>query len=116
MTTAASSTLIVINKDGMGEADAELRHKLITTYLTLLDDNGMLPGAICLYTDGVKLALEGSPVLDQLQSLEDKGVRLILCKTCIDHLGVADKVKAGVVGGMTDIISAQWAAEKVITL
>jgi hypothetical protein len=116
MPAASNSTLIVINQDGMGQADTELQHKLITTYLTLLDDNGVLPGAICFYTDGIKLALEGSPVLDLLQSLESKGVRLILCKTCIDHFDVANKVRVGIVGGMTDIISAQWAADKVITL
>ena len=116
MTSATNSTLIVINQNGMGQADSELQHKLITTYLTLLDDNDTFPGAICFYTDGIKLALDGSPVLELLQSLESKGVRLILCKTCIDHFDVADKVRVGIVGGMTDIISAQWAANKVITL
>jgi sulfur relay (sulfurtransferase) complex TusBCD TusD component (DsrE family) len=113
---ASPSTLIVINKQGMGEAESELRLKLLTTYLTLLDDNDSLPGAICFYTDGVKLALEGSPVLKLLQSLESKGVRLILCKTCLDYFGIADEVAVGIVGGMTDIISAQWAADKIITL
>lgn len=112
----SSSTLIVINRDGMGYADTELRHKLITTYLTLLDENGVLPGAICFYADGVKLALEGSPVLERLQSLEAKGVRLILCKTCIDYFGVQDQMRVGLIGGMTDIVSAQGAADKVITL
>jgi sulfur relay (sulfurtransferase) complex TusBCD TusD component (DsrE family) len=110
------STLISITRQGMGHADPQLQMKLLTTYLTLLKDNGVLPGAICFYTDGVKLALEGSPVLDLLQSIEAKGVRLILCKTCLDSFGVANRVEVGVVGGMTDIISAQWAADKVIHL
>lgn len=106
----------MVTNDGMGHADEALRHKLIGTYLALLNESDMLPGAICFYTNGVKLVVEGSPVLDTLKSLESKGVHLIICKTCLDFFGIADKVKVGIVGGMTDIISAQWAARKVITL
>jgi peroxiredoxin family protein len=76
----------------------------------------MLPGAICFYTEGVRLVCEGSPVLDQLRALEAKGVHLIICQTCLEFFGLADKVQVGVVGGMGDIIEAQWRAEKVITI
>ena len=101
----APSTLYLISNDGMGIADAELRHKVLHTHLALLDENDMLPGAIGFYTNGVKLAAEGSHVLDLLASLESKGVHLIVCKTCLEHFGLEDKVRVGVVGGMTDITS-----------
>lgn len=112
----SNSTVILITNDGMGQADLPLQHKLITTYLKLLLDSNLLPAAICFYTDGVKLVVEGSPVLEQLQALEAKGVHLVVCQTCLNYFGLAEKVKVGVVGGMTDIIEAQWRAEKVITL
>jgi intracellular sulfur oxidation DsrE/DsrF family protein len=108
--------LIMVTNDGMGKADAELQHKLLGTYLRLLDEHDQLPMVICFYTDGVKMAVDGSPVLGQLKSLESKGVRLILCSTCLNHFGLADKVQVGIVGGMTDIIEAQWKAEKIITI
>jgi len=110
------SVLIAVIHDGMGAADSELQHTLLRKYLLLLEENGTLPGAICFYTSGVKMAAEGSPVLDVLQSLEARGVRLIVCKTCLDHFGLLEKVRAGIVGGMGDIIAAQWLADKVITL
>ena len=100
----------------MGQAEAPLRHRLIHTYLRLLDENDTLPGAICFYTDGVKLVVEGSPVLDQLKSIESKGVHLIVCNTCLNYFGLVDRVRVGIVGGMTDIIAAQWKADKVITI
>jgi len=112
----APSTLIMITRDGMGNATPPLPQNLIRTYLTLLDESNMLPGAIALYTDGVKLVVTGSPVLEVLRSLETKGVHLIICKTCLDHFGLLDQVQVGIVGGMTDIIAAQWAATCVITL
>jgi hypothetical protein len=109
-------TVIVITRNGMGSAEPDLQRKLLGTYLTLLLENGTLPGAICFYTDGVRAVIEGSPVLDQLHELDRRGVHLIICQTCINYFGLADRVRAGLVGGMGDILAAQSAAAKVITL
>ena len=109
-------TVIQITNDGMGKGDLALQHKLITKYLELIQLNENLPNVITFYTDGVKLVVDGSPALEQLRVLESKGVRLIVCSTCLDHYGLTDKVKIGIVGGMTDIIEAQVKADKVITL
>jgi intracellular sulfur oxidation DsrE/DsrF family protein len=114
--TEKSPFTILITKDGMGDADQELRHKLIGTYLTLLNESGYLPSVIAFYTEGVKLLVEGSPVLEQLRALDEKGVRLIACGTCLSHYELFHQIEVGIVGGMTDIIEAQWRADKVITL
>jgi intracellular sulfur oxidation DsrE/DsrF family protein len=111
-----SDTVILITRNGMGDADQVLQHKLIGTYLKLLDEHDILPGAICFYTEGVHLAVEGSPVLKTLQSLERKGVRLILCSTCLNYFDLTEKVRVGIVGGMGDILEAQRQAGKVISL
>ena len=110
------ATVILITRNGMGHADQTLQHTLISKYLTLLTENDMLPAAICLYADGVKLAVEGSPAIEPLKALEARGVRVILCSTCLNHFGLNSQEQVGIVGGMTDIIEAQWRAEKVITL
>jgi intracellular sulfur oxidation DsrE/DsrF family protein len=111
-----SDTVILINRNGMGEADQVLQSKLIGTYLKLLDEHNILPGAICFYTEGVHLVVEGSPVLETLQALEAKGVRLILCSTCVNYFNLTEKVRVGIIGGMGDILEAQRQASKVITL
>ncbi len=110
-------TVIIFKNYGMGitaPADQPLREKLAGTFLRLLIESGRLPRAICFYTDGVKLACEGSPILDPLKELESRGVRLILCKTCLDTFNLIDQVRVGIVGGMGDIIEAMWQADKVI--
>jgi len=111
-----SDTVIFITRQGMGCAENELQVKLLRTYLTLLEEGEALPAAICFYTDGVKLVVEGSPVLDRLQKLEDRGVRLICCSTCLDYFGLRDKLKVGILGGMADIVEAQTRATKVVTI
>jgi hypothetical protein len=39
-----------------------------------------------------------------------------VCSTCLNHFGLSDQRRVGLVGGMNDIIEAQWRADKVITL
>src|ERR1035437_9815328 len=96
--------IVMLASDGMGKADdTSLRHKLLDTYLRLLLENKMLPGAICFYTDAVKLVVEGSPVLDLLRTLEKQGVHLIICRTCLNYFNLEDKVRVGIIGGMGDI-------------
>lgn len=111
-----TNTVLLITRDGMGYADLPLQHKLLETYLRLIQENNSLPDAICFYTEGVKLVIDGSPLLEQLKSLEQKGVRLIICSTCLNYYGLTDRVKVGIIGGMPDIIEAQARAGKVITL
>ena len=110
------STVILITANGMGRADLALQQTLMAKYLSLLEDQEPLPEALCFYTEGVRLVTEGSPVLAFLRQLEARGVQLIVCKTCLDYLGITDKVRVGRVGGMTDILDAQMRADKVITL
>jgi hypothetical protein len=116
MTVPDSETVLLVTRNGMGDAEPELQQKLMTIYFKLLEENQILPAAICFYANGVKLVVEGSPVIDVLKSLEAKGVRLILCSTCLNYYHLSDQVLVGIVGGMTDILEAQRRARKVITL
>ena len=110
------ATTLLITNQGLGKADQELQTKLAATYLHLINEYNLLPAAICFYTEGVKLVVEGSPVLETLSALEAKGVRLIVCNTCLNYYNVVEKVRVGITGGMADIIEAQWKADRVITL
>lgn len=111
-----SSTTLLVTRDGMGSADPGLQRLLLGKYLSLVLESDRLPATICFYTEGVRLVCEGSPVLDLLAALEARRVRLIVCSTCLDYLNLREAVRAGIVGGMTDIVEAQWRASKVITL
>ncbi|MBM4456763.1 MAG: hypothetical protein FJ011_03170 [Chloroflexi bacterium] len=113
----SKSIVIVFMSNGMGTSSAqELRETLAQKFLALIADAGCLPKAICFYTDGVRLVCAGSPLLAELRALEAHGVPLVICKTCLDYFGLADAVRVGIVGGMTDIITALWQADTVINL
>ena len=112
---SAKSVVIVFKSDGLGTATAEeLKQKLAATFIGLMVESENPPRAVCFYTDGVKLACEGSPVLDPLRALEAQGVRLILCTTCLNYFGLMDKIRVGLPGGMGDILAAMWSADSVL--
>ncbi len=111
------AVVFIFNSNGFGQTSEQaLKNKLAKTFLTLILQNQDYPRAICFYTDGVKLACEGSAVLEELAALEAKGVHLILCQTCLDYFGLKDKVRVGIVGGMGDIIAAMLQANSVVTV
>jgi len=110
------NTVILIRREGMGDAPADLQQTLIATYLKLLIDNKLKPYAICFYGNGVRLTVDGSPVIDQLEALEARGVSLVVCMTCLKYFDLVDQLRVGVIGGMGDILLAQQQATKVITL
>lgn len=109
-------TVILVTSNGMGKASEELQQMLFGKYVELLLQNGQVPAALCFYTEAVKLVCEGSLVLSRLRTLEEQGVRLIVCSTCLNYFDLMEKVQVGIVGGMGDIIEAQMKAQKVITI
>ena len=113
---ATENIVVVFNNNGMGQAEKILARKLARAFLGVLDTGNMLPRTICLYAEGVKLAVKGSNVLEDLQVLVDKGVEVIVCTTCLNHFGLMNELAVGEAKGMKEIVDAQWAASKVITL
>jgi hypothetical protein len=110
-------TVFVFANFGMGQTEnSELRIVLTRKFLTLIAQPDALPAQICFYTDGVKLCVNGSPVLDELRTLQGMGVELVLCATCLDAFGLTEQVAVGVVGGMGDIITAMLRAGNAVTL
>jgi sulfur relay (sulfurtransferase) complex TusBCD TusD component (DsrE family) len=109
-------TVLLFTHNGLGQAPEDLQQGLVVKFLSLLVQSGQLPAKILFYTDGVKLACQGSPILEQLQAMEAEGVELVLCKTCLDYFHLVDQVAVGIVGGMPDIIEAMHKAGKVLSL
>ncbi len=116
MPTPLTPTALMITHDGMSTADPALAHKLAGTFLGLLDIDDKLPRVICFYGDSVKLAVEGSPVLEEQAALAEHGVELIACGTCLNHFDLGPNLRVDREGTMKDILAAQWECGKVLTI
>ena len=111
-----AETVLVLNHDGLGQADIPLRHKLVISYFRTLIELDQLPKAVVFYAGGVKLVAVGTPCQKELAELSAAGVPLIACRTCLDYYSLQDSVVVGEIGNMLRIVEAQASASKVITL
>lgn len=111
-----SSTVVLVTRDGLGSAEPALQQALFSKYLGLLIAGDLVPAAVCFYTEGVRLATDGSPVLEPLAALERKGCRLLVCTSCLQFYGLQDRLRVGTACGMPDILDAQLRAARVITV
>jgi hypothetical protein len=107
--------MVLFTRYGMGDAPLELQEKLAGIFLSMLNQDSA-PGVIAFYGEGVKLTCLESPVLQALQTLAEKGSRLIVCQTCLDYYKLRDRVRIGIIGGMGDIVHAMNAASKVVSV
>jgi hypothetical protein len=106
-------TVVILGKDQMGHGDRALGQKILGTFLKKAI---ALPDftAIVFFNDGVKLVAADSPVLTELRLLEERGVDVVPCGTCLSHYDVTPAV--GKVSDMDSIVRELGRAAKTITL
>ncbi len=107
--------VIVIQGEGLGRGDEKLGSLLIANFLRLLTDSHVKPKSIIFWNAGVRLLCEGSPVLEYLNTLEEQGVELVACTTCLEYFGLREQLAAGKPTTMMKSISAMM-GDEVITL
>lgn len=100
---------------GRGEHD-ELGSVLMRAFFHSLGESDRLPDSIYFLNSGVKLVLEGSPVLEDLRALRGKGTEVYACGTCLDYYGAKDRVRVGEVTNMYSIAEALLSAGRVVNL
>jgi selenium metabolism protein YedF len=113
---ALGPIVLLIPSDGMGRGDEELGGILIRSFLHTLNEVVPLPDTIIFLNAGVKLTVAGSPVLEDLETLTQRGVEILACGTCLGHFGLKDKVAVGEVSNMYSIAEALLGAGKVVGL
>lgn len=108
------NTVIVIASDRMGEGNDELGKVLIKGFIFAVTQLEELPKTILFYNGGATLTTEGSESLADLKLLEEQGVEILTCGTCLDYYGLKDKLCVGNVTNMYTIVETMNAADKII--
>jgi selenium metabolism protein YedF len=114
-TTAAApqATVVVLASDRMGEGDPALGDILMRAFFQSLVQMPV-PQRMLFYNRGVFLSLEDSPVLPELKGLQDLGVGLLVCGTCLDFYKVREQMAVGQVSNMFTILETQMQAGRII--
>lgn len=115
--TTGSGYAVFIGKDVVGTGERELGYNLMKMALYTLAQGDSVPAHILFMNEGVKLpAGEEQQVIDSLITLSEKGCIVLVCGTCLNYYGIADRLKVGIVSNMYDILGAMQRADKVISL
>lgn len=106
--------VIVFTSDRMGEGDEDLGRILIGNFIRSIKDLDVLPSKILFYNKGVELGRSESDFAGELRVLEQMGVELLFCATCVAHYSLGDKIIAGRMSNMFEIAQAMASATNII--
>lgn len=108
--------LVLITSSVMGRGDDVLGSRLMHNYIATLPEMGDSLWRILLINSGVRLAVNGSPELENLQKLEQAGVSILVCGTCLDHFQLLEHKRVGETTNMLDVVTSLQLASKVIKI
>jgi selenium metabolism protein YedF len=111
---ARGPVVVVISSDCMGRGNDELGRLLMRSFLHTLAEAGEKPDVMIFLNTGVLLAVKGSEVLADLESLAGAGVRILACGTCLGFFEKKVQLGAGTVSNMYDIAETMLGAGKII--
>ncbi len=97
--------VVQVTAGTMGSGDDELGALLLRSFLKTQAELDRKPEAILFYNDGVKLCCEGSLLLEDLRALENAGIEIIACGTCLNFFELGDQLGVGRVTDMLEIAS-----------
>ncbi len=110
----ASNIAVYVHSDRMGQGDDALGRILIKGFLKTIKDVDPKPRRMIFVNSGIFLTTEGSEVIDALKELEEMGIEILSCGTCLDFFNRKDALKVGLASNMFDITSALMEADKVV--
>ncbi|MFU0824791.1 sulfurtransferase-like selenium metabolism protein YedF [Clostridium sp.] len=114
MTKINENTLMVISSDKMGEGDEEIGKVLIKNFIYALTEAESIPSTIIFYNGGAKLVAKDSPIIEDLKKLEELGVEILTCGTCLNYYNLTEELAVGKVTNMYTIVEKMNTFQKII--
>jgi selenium metabolism protein YedF len=106
--------VVAVDTACMGRGDEKLGKTLMKGFLYALSQQKVLPSTVLFYNGGAHLTVEGSESLEDLKAMEQSGVEVLTCGTCLDFYGIKEKLAVGSVTNMYAIVEKLTTASRVI--
>ena len=113
----ADTYAVFFNTNAIGTNNSELGGNLAKMAIFTLRESERVPSYVLFMNEGVKLPAGDEPqIIENLNTLIDKGTKVLVCGTCLNFYGIKDDLKVGTVSNMYDILGAMQEVSKVIKL
>jgi selenium metabolism protein YedF len=106
--------VVVFSSDSMGKGPDELGGILMKAFVNTIGETNPLPSHLVFYNSGILLTVEGSSLVASLRALEEQGVTLLVCGTCVEYFKKKGDVRVGTISNMYTILETLTAAGHVI--
>jgi len=116
--TAAAAhvkNLVFIGQHAMGRGDDELGLKLMRGFLRTWIDSDPKPWRMIFINAGVNLTTVDDEAVEAISLLQDHGVEILSCGTCLQFFGLEEQLRVGRVTTMYEVIESMNGATKVIS-
>jgi len=108
---------ILFTSNKIGKGDDTLGEVLMKGYIYTLSEMTALPKYIMFVNSGVKLTTKGSESIDDLKILEEQGVEILSCGTCLDYLNIdLNDLAVGSVTNMYTIVDNTLNVKNTLTI
>jgi len=107
---------IFISSNKIGNGNDELGEVLMKGFIYTLTESKPYPRSIILVNSGVKLSTENDDTVGNLKILEDSGVEVLSCGTCLDYYGLKEFLKVGSITNMYTILDIMKNSSQTISI
>jgi selenium metabolism protein YedF len=83
-------------------------------FIKTLGEMGESLWRLVFLNGGVKLTIEGTETLSVIRELEESGISVLVCGTCLNHFDLLEAKGVGETTNMLDIVTSLHLADKVI--
>ena len=112
--TGGGSYVISLASDTVGRGPVELGAILVKGLIETLKSVSPAPTHLILYSSAILLAVDDSPLVESIRALEQRGIRVLICGTCVDFYQKKSEIHVGTISNMLSILEVQAATGKVI--
>ena len=114
---AGGPSVVLVASEAMGRGEhPELGQVLMRAFFHTLTEVEPKPDTIIFLNSGVKLVIEGSPVLEDLRALSEGGTEIFACGTCLGYYELTERIAVGEVSNMYTIAETLLGAGCLVTL
>ena len=114
--TEKKKIMVMVTSDCIGHGDDELGSKLMISFLKTLRELGEELWRLVFLNNGVKLTVKESDILPVIQELENDGIHILVCGTCLTHFNLLGEKQVGETTNMLDIVTAMQLADNIINI
>ena len=107
---------VFISSNKMGNGNDELGEVLMKGFIYTLTESKPYPKSILLVNSGVKLSTENHDTVGNFKILEEAGVEILSCGTCLDYYGLKESLKVGSVTNMYTIVDIMKNSSQTISI